>query len=85
MEHVEVASKSFIDAMHRDGKLIWANAIIYNYKDQLTAGHSDDVSVCLDPNIGWGWLVNHGFDLIQTDWTLMLLNYLKDNKLLYKN
>ncbi len=35
--HVEVASKSFIDAMHRDANLIWANAIIYNYKDQLTA------------------------------------------------
>lgn len=77
-----VASPEFIETMHRDGKLVWVNAIIYNYREQLCAGHSDDRSLCGDPDGGWGWLARRGFDLIQTDWTQMMLDYLKNEKLL---
>ena len=80
----EVATPEFIDKMHRDGKLVWANAIIYNYKAQLSAGHSDDVSLTEDPEKGWGWLANRGFDFIQTDWTGMMVDYLKEKDLLYR-
>ena len=73
----EVCSPAFIDRMHRDGKLVWVNAIIYNSKAQLAAGHSDDTSVTVSPDAGWGWLADRGFDLIQTDWTLMMLEYLR--------
>ncbi len=83
-EEVEVASEAFIDRMHRDGKLLWANSIIYNYKVQLTAGHSDDTALCKDPELGWGWLARRGFDLIQTDWPIMLKSYLSEQGLLYK-
>ena len=71
-----VCSPAFIDMMHRDGKLVWGNAIIYNYREQLSAGHSDDTSLCKDPALGWGWLADRGFDIIQTDWTLMAAEYL---------
>ena len=84
-EDAEVASGAFIQKMHRDGKLVWANAIIYDYKVQLSAGHSDDASLCEDFDLGWGWLVRQGFDLIQTDWTLMLREYLQNNGLYWKN
>ena len=84
-EDAEVASAGFIEKMHRDRKLVWANSIIYNYKDQLVAGHSDDTSLCKDPDLGWGWLAKRGFDFIQTDWTGMLIDYLKKNDLLYRN
>ena len=80
----EVASPLFIERMHRDGKLVWANAIIYDYKKQLSAGHSDDTSLTVDADLGWGWLARRGFDLIQTDWTGMLSAYLNENDLLYK-
>ena len=80
----EVASPEFIDMMHRDGKLVWVNSIIYNYKDQLTAGHSDDASICNDPDDGWGWLARRGFDIIQTDWTGMMIDYLKEQGLYYR-
>ena len=40
--------------------------------------HTDDVSMIDDPNKGWGWLVDHGFDIIQTDWTYQCCKYLKD-------
>ncbi len=83
-EDAEVASDAFLARMHEDGKLVWANAIIYNHQKQLSAGHSDDTAVCSDPDLGWGWLARHGFDLIQTDWPLMLTSYLKENGLLYR-
>lgn len=75
-ENAEVASADFIERMHRDGKLVWVNSIIYNYREQLCGGHSDDRSLIGDPADGWGWLARRGFDLIQTDWPLMARDYL---------
>ncbi len=69
-ENAEVASPEFIQMMHRRGLLLWVNAIVYNYKAVLSAGHSDDVAVTHDPDYGWGWLADRGFDIIQTDWVL---------------
>ena len=80
----EVCSERFIDAMHKDGKLVWANSIIYNYKDQIAAGHSDDISILGKPELGWGWLAKRGFDFIQTDWVGVMIKYLNSNGLLYK-
>ena len=81
-ESAEVASPAFLDRMHNDGKLVWANAIIYNYREQLSAGHSDDRSLTGDPADGWGWLAKRGFDLIQTDWPLMMREYLESENLI---
>ena len=81
----EVCSSDFIDMMHRDGKLVWANSIIYNYKDQIAAGHSDDTSVLGNPEMGWGWLAQRGFDFIQTDWVGVMTRYLDKNGLLFRN
>ena len=80
----EVCSEKFIDMMHKDGKLVWANSIIYNYKAQIAAGHSDDISVLGKPELGWGWLAKRGFDFIQTDWVGVMIKYLAKNNLLYR-
>ena len=74
-ETTGVGSAEFIEKLHKDGKLVWANAIIYNYKKQLAAGHSDDYSIACDPEGGWGWLADRGYDIIQTDWPAILYNY----------
>lgn len=83
-EEKEVASPEFIDRMHRDGKLVWVNSIIYDHRVQLAAGHSDDTALCEDMEKGWGWLVRRGFDMIQTDWIGMMTDYLKKENLLYR-
>ena len=83
-EDAEVASPEFIEMMHKDKKLVWVNSIIYSYKAQLAAGHSDDTAICTSEDEGWGWLAKRGFDIIQTDWTGMLNDYLKRNGLLYR-
>jgi glycerophosphoryl diester phosphodiesterase len=76
-EDDEVGTRAYIEKLHRDGKLVWANSIIFNYKTQLSAGHSDDTALTESEDKGWGWLADKGFDFIQTDWPQMLINYLK--------
>ena len=79
-----LASDEFIDMMHRDGKLVWVNSIIYDYKEQLSGGHSDDSALTVSEDFGWGWLADRGFDFIQTDWTMMLIDYLKRSGKYYR-
>jgi glycerophosphoryl diester phosphodiesterase len=78
----EVASAEYLDKMHRQNLIVWANAIVFNYKTVESAGHTDDISVTGNPDAGWGWLAKRGFDIIQTDWVLPMRVYLKDNNLL---
>ena len=77
-EESPVIQPEYIESMKKRGKTLWGNAVLYNYKVPLSAGHTDDVSMIDDPDKGWGWLVDHGFDIIQTDWTYQCCKYLKD-------
>ena len=77
-EESPVIQPEYIESMKKRGKTLWGNAVLYNYKIPLSAGHTDDVSMMDDPDKGWGWLVDHGFDIIQTDWTYQCCKYLKD-------
>ncbi len=79
-----VASEEFIEKMHRDNVLVWANSIIYDYRQQLSAGHSDDTALTESEDKGWGWLADRGFDIIQTDWPMMLIDYLKRTDRYYR-
>lgn len=80
----QVASESFIEKMHRDGVLVWSNAIVFSHKVQLAGGHSDDTSLTESEEKGWGWLADRGFDMIQTDWPGMLIDYLKKTDRYYR-
>ncbi len=71
---------AFIDKMHRDGKLVWVNSIVYDYREVLAAGRSDDRAMRGDPDGSWGWLIDRGYDIIQTDWTRELTIYLDERK-----
>ena len=77
-EESPVIQPEYIESMKKRGKTLWGNAVLYNYNIPLSAGHTDDVSMIDDPDKGWGWLVDHGFDIIQTDWTYQCCKYLKD-------
>lgn len=75
-ESAPVASEEYIASMHGRGLLLFVNAIVYDHNEVLSAGHNDDVSVAGSPDAGWGWLLDRGFDIIQTDWCGMLKNYM---------
>lgn len=80
-----IAQDEFIEKMHRDGKLVWMNSIIYDRKDQICGGHSDDTALTESEDKGWGWIADKNVDFIQTDWTMMLIDYLKRTDKYFKN
>ncbi len=79
-ENSYLASEAYIDAHHQKGRLVWVNSILYDSTVELSGGHNDDVAVTQDPDRGWGWLVERGFDIIQTDWIAALSQYLAASK-----
>ena len=76
-EDAPVASAEYLNQMHHDGKIVWSNAIVCNYRAVLSAHHNDDISLTEDPAKGWGWLADHGFDLIQTDFLFPCKHFLE--------
>ena len=76
-ESDDVISDGYVDKMHTSGLLIWANSIVYNEKDVISAYHTDDASLAKSPELGWGWLIDKGVDFIQTDWLMPLKAYME--------
>lgn len=75
-EDSPLIQEEYVEQQHKKGRFLWVNAILYSYKAQLSGGHTDDIAVAGDPEYGWGWLVDKGFDIIQTDWVLPLRLFL---------
>ena len=75
-EEAPIVQDDYIQQMKEKDKILWANAIVYDYNVQLAAGYNDDTSITGNADKGWGWLINKGFDIIQTDWTGMLRHYI---------
>jgi len=78
------AQPEYLDMMHKKGRMLWGNSIIYSYKKQLSAGFSDDTALTVSPEAGWGKLADMGFDIIQTDWPALVYNYLNESGKIYK-
>ena len=77
-EDDDVISEAYVSSMHERGLLLWVNPIVYNEKAVITAGHTDDLALTKSADEGWGWLVDHGADILQTDWIILLKNYLEN-------
>ncbi|MBO5286640.1 MAG: glycerophosphodiester phosphodiesterase family protein [Clostridia bacterium] len=75
-ESAPCCSPEYIEKMHSRGLLVWSNAIIYNEADVISAHRTDDLSLSTSADLGWGWLIDRGFDFIQTDWLLMIKSYI---------
>ena len=73
-------SDEYIAKMHEKGLLVWMNSIIYNEKDVISAHRTDDISLTDSPDKGWGWMIDKGADFIQTDWLLMLKQYIAERE-----
>ena len=79
-EEDDCISDEYIKSMHEKGRLIWVNSIIYNEADVISAHRTDDISLYDHPDKGWGWLLDKNVDFIQTDWLLMLKNYIAERE-----
>lgn len=77
-ETAPIIQDSYLEMQKKKGRILWGNVILYSSKVPLTAGHTDDISLVDDPDKGWGWLADKGFDIIQTDWSRHCVDYLKE-------
>lgn len=76
-EESPILVNNVVEQLHKEGKIAWGNGIQFAATRILSAGHNDDISVSGNPDAGWGWLINHGFDIIQTDWVSALKLYIE--------
>ena len=79
-EEAPVAQEEYVASMAKKGLIAWVNAIVYNYKTVLAAGHNDDISVAGHMDEGWGWLLDKGYHIIQTDFPFQLRSYMNGRK-----
>lgn len=65
-----------IEEMSNNEIAVWVNALW----DKLCANHHDDMAL-LDPDKHYGWIIEHGANIIQTDRPEYLLDYLEKKQL----
>lgn len=71
----ELIKQETMERIRQHNLLTWVNALRLNDKTILSALLDDNAAI-LDGGQSWEQLVNLGFDIIQTDWPLLLHNYL---------
>ena len=72
-----LTSDVYLETMHKIGKKVWINSIRFNDGNPLAGSRFDDLALYDDPDKIWGWMAEKGYDIIQTDWTLALFQYLR--------
>ena len=85
LEHVAPIAIEIL--IHKESDQVLSNPILEKMKSQANlwcnsldigenAGHNDARSL-VDPDSGWGWLIDRGINIIQTDYANELINYIK--------
>ena len=71
---------AFIKELKERRIAVWVNAITMSNGEEwsnISAHHDDDGAVLGDADAHWGWLIDHGADVVQTDWPALLYCYLR--------
>lgn len=71
-----VAGMSLIPTIVDSGCRVWVNTLW----ESLCGGHEDEKAM-RDPDANWGWVLDRGVTIIQTDRIAELINYLKSKGL----
>ena len=71
-----------IPLLKEKGIIVWGNSINLNDTAVLSAGHDDITALLENKDKGWGFFIESGFDIIQTDFPASLYQYIKNE---YKN
>lgn len=71
-----VVQPEFLSGLHKQGLVLWVNTLTLTDDIVLCAGHDDRHAILEGRDRHWGWLVQRGFDVFQTDWPLLLRQYL---------
>ena len=67
----------YIAQVRERGVFVLVNALNLPNRVPVYAGMADEVSVLDDPERGWGAMIDLGADMIQTDWPMLLLDFMR--------
>lgn len=70
-----IVAEESIQRIKDKNLFVWGNSIRLNDRKILSALHDDDNAILGDMDGTWGWMAHKGFDIIQTDWPLLMRNY----------
>lgn len=79
-EDAEIMRPAYLQKLKDSGLLAWGNSIVYDERDVISAGHTDDSAYNIGKAHGWGWFADRGFDFIQTNWLLACRKYLQERQ-----
>ena len=65
-----------LEDIKKDGSKVWVNSLW----ESLNAGYEDDMAL-INPDSIYGWYIEKGIDMIQTDRPQLLLEYLRKKRL----
>ena len=73
----ELFGEEAVRFCHERSLYTWVNAITLGdvTTKALYGCVDDDISILQDPALGWGKLIDMGFDVLQTDWPAILRDY----------
>jgi glycerophosphoryl diester phosphodiesterase len=72
-----IVDDAFIRELKARDLFLWVNVITLNERLILSGGKDDYHAIMDSMDDNWGWCVNKGFDVLQTDWPLLLRAYLE--------
>lgn len=71
---------AYVSSLRDRGMCVLLNALNLSNRVPLYGGFDDEASLFIDPDRGWGELVDRGVDVIQTDWPGVLRRYLDEHE-----
>lgn len=80
LESDPVFSREFYEKMREKGLVLFKNSIVYDEKQVISAGLTDDRAVSGEKDESWGRLIDSGADIIQTDFCAQLKAYIESRK-----
>ncbi len=69
---------SYIPKLLQKGYIVWVNSIVLNDTAILSGGHDDIGALLESKDENWGWLVDVGFNVLQTDFPQALSDYIRE-------
>ncbi|WP_320130091.1 glycerophosphodiester phosphodiesterase family protein [uncultured Sphaerochaeta sp.] len=79
-EQSAVVAPSFLHSLQKEGLALWVNTLTLTDDINLCAGHDDRSAIAEGQEKHWGWLLDRGFTIFQSDWPLLLRTYLQERK-----
>ncbi len=73
-------SRETMDTLRQKNILTWANAIKINEELDFTAHLDDYRAITVSQEENWGQLLDLGFDILQTDWPLLLRKFVDERQ-----